>query len=713
MKKKLSTIILGLILPCLQLSIINCQLSAIHAANIGTWKTYMAYHDVKEIEKVGNMLYILASDNLYTYNQNDNSIQTYDKINALSDCNIDHIAWNNAVKKLVIVYKNNNIDLLDDRGEVSNLSDYRSKSMTEDKTVYSIDMDGQYAYLATGFGLIKMNVKDENISDTYNLGFRVDYSYKEGNYLFAASSTDGLYRGLTTDNLLDKNNWERVGDYISRQKTIDEETLDIVDKLLPGGPKYNNFGFMRLINGKLYTCDGGIAPACIQVLDIDKDEWQIYKDEDIKEKTGLKLEDIYSLDVDPLDEKHVFAGSRKGLYEFYDGEFVKHYNDENSIIEASNAIHPDPDEVKPDREYEFINGLKYDNDGNLWMINAYGLDQSLIKYTKNKTFESYDKQELKTFNGKKFIWDEEKWNNERKEYGDWDEVPCLRTSVGLEKIYLDSKDRLWVGNNNWTAQVLFRYDIKNDIIKKYDQFVNQDGKKLDNTTGLWAITCTTEDFDGNIWIGTNIGPLVLEPDQMDAESPVFTQVKVPRNDGTNYADYLLSGLNITSIAIDGAGRKWFGTNGNGIYLISEDNLTQLQHFTTDNSDLLSNSIRAIEINRETGEVYIATDNGLCSYITDAVTPSESMDKNTVWAYPNPVRPDYNGPITITGLTYNADVKIVTTNGVLVAKGRSNGGLFVWDGNDLKGKRVASGVYMVETATQTGGKGTVCKIAIVN
>lgn len=166
---------------------------------------------------------------------------------------------------------------------------------------------------------------------------------------------------------------------------------------------------MRLINGKLYTCDGGYAPACIQILDIDKDEWQIYNDEDIKEKTGLKFEDIYCVDVDPLDEKHVFAGSRKGLYEFYDGEFVNHYNDKNSIIETAFAYNPETG--KPDREYEIISGLKYDTEGNLWMINAYGADQSLIKYTTNKTFESFDKQDLKRWNDKKFVWNEEtnKW----------------------------------------------------------------------------------------------------------------------------------------------------------------------------------------------------------------------------------------------------------------------------------------------------------------
>ena len=90
-----------------------------------------------------------------------------------------------------------------------------------------------------------------------------------------------------------------------------------------------------------------------------------------------------------------------------------------------------------------------------------------------------------------------------------------------------------------------------------------------------------------------------------------------------------------------------------------------------------------------------------------------MTKDNVYAYPNPVRPEYNGLITIVGLTYNADVKIVTSNGVLVAEGKSNGGTFTWDGRDKKGRRVASGVYMVETATQYGEKGTVCKIAIVN
>jgi flagellar hook assembly protein FlgD len=118
------------------------------------------------------------------------------------------------------------------------------------------------------------------------------------------------------------------------------------------------------------------------------------------------------------------------------------------------------------------------------------------------------------------------------------------------------------------------------------------------------------------------------------------------------------------------------------------------------------------INQDTGEVFFSTELGLCSFTSDATKPSTEMTKDNVWAYPNPVNPSYTGPITITGLTYNADVKIVSANGLLINEGRSNGGTFTWDGCDKNGERVGSGIYMVVTATSDGKKGTVCKIAII-
>ena len=221
-----------------------------------------------------------------------------------------------------------------------------------------------------------------------------------------------------------------------------------------------------------------------------------------------------------------------------------------------------------------------------------------------------------------------------------------------------------------------------------------------------------EDLETNLWIGSPAGPLILEKDKLNEDNPKFIQVKVPRNDGTDYADYLLSGIKITCIGVDAAGRKWFGTTGNGVFLISANNIEQIHHFTSENSKLLSDNILSLAVNSTTGEVFFGTDNGLCSYMSDATTTHEEMTKDNVWAYPNPVTPEYTGLITVTGLTLNADVKILSANGALIAEGRSNGGTFTWDGCDKNGNRVASGVYMVATATSSGQKGTVCKIAIV-
>ena len=141
-------------------------------------------------------------------------------------------------------------------------------------------------------------------------------------------------------------------------------------------------------------------------------------------------------------------------------------------------------------------------------------------------------------------------------------------------------------------------------------------------------------------------------------------------------------------------------------------MEQLENFTAANSPLLSDNIESIAIDHTTGEVFIGTDLGLNSYMSDATAVSIEMTKDDVYAYPNPVVSGYDGLITIVGLTRDADVKILTVNGQLVAQGRSNGGSFTWNGRDSGGKRVASGVYMVATAKSDGSKGTVCKIAVI-
>ena len=274
---------------------------------------------------------------------------------------------------------------------------------------------------------------------------------------------------------------------------------------------------------------------------------------------------------------------------------------------------------------------------------------------------------------------------------------------------IDSRGLLWFVNNFWQNPAVFCYDMEHDILLKYDQIINQDDVKYQ----VYSVSCITEDKEGNMWVGTDVGPFMIQKSDVGQNNVTFYQVKVPRNDGTNYADYLLNGVNISCIAIDGGNRKWFGTNGAGVFLMSADNILQEENFTTENSNLLYNNVSSISINNMTGEVYFLSDNGLCSYQSNAVDPTPEMTKDGINIYPNPVTPDFTGMVTITGLSYDADVKITTASGAIVAEGRSNGGMFNWDGCNKQGKRVASGVYMVITATSDGKKGTVGKIAVIN
>lgn len=657
------------------LSFLLLQVTSYRAiAAIGDWKAYMAYSEVQEIEQAGNLIFVQASNNLYVYNQNDQSIQTFSKMDYLSDCGIQHIAYNKAAKRLLIFYSNANMDLMNiSNYDVQNLSDYYSASTTGEKTVNDTYMYGKYAYMSNGFGIIKVNVADGEISDTYNLGFKVNWCEIKDSHIYAYSQTNGQYRALLTSNLLDKNNWSKVGGYVAKKQEDKSALKQIISTLQPGGPKYNNFYGMRFVNNLLYTC-GGLwghlidagRPGTIQLLD--KGNWTIY-DDSIAAKTGIKYVDVNSVDVDPLDPNHVFAGAKSGLYEFQNGKFIKHYNSENSLITSFNNT---------SKNYQLITSVKFDTDGNLWMLNSQSpSNQSLIEYTKDGKWVSHHKPELYNLGS-------------------------------LECLMQDSRGLLWFVNNHHELPSIYCYQASTDQLNKYSSFVNEDGATLSPV----FVRYVTEDKNQDIWIGTNIGPLLLYKKDITSDTPIFTQVKVPRNDGTNYADYLLSGVDISCIAIDGSNRKWFGTNGNGIYVISNDCLTQIYHFTTNNSNLLSNNIEAIAINEQTGEVFAGTDKGLCSYMSDASSPNNEMTKDNVWAYPNPVKPDYTGLITITGLSFDADIKIVTTNGILVNQGRSNGGTYTWNGKDLKGQKVASGIYMVETATSDGSKGTVCKIAIV-
>ena len=665
-----------------------------------SWEIYTSYNDITEIEPAGNLVFALASNGLFSYHIKDGSVTTYDKANTLSDFDINHIAWNKTTKKLVITYTNGNIDLLDTNGNVVNIPDLYLKSMTDNKQINHINISGANVYLSLSFGIIKLDTKEGKILDTYKLGFNVNYSYIEDNCLYAASKEAGLYRGVLKNNLIDKNNWEKAGNF--KEQTMnstnvydttnkywwtvkegkltyytlntDKEKIYQTEGIIPDGPASNKFYRLYINKNKLYAVAGAWSQEkdCNNMGEVHV--WNGEKWEEFEQPSDASLghlyRDLLCLDFDPSKEGHIMVGSKAGLYEFQDGKFIKCYNKDNTSVITSPL----------GNNYTIISSVKYDARGKLWLLNSLG-DNSILSFDQTT-------QEWKHY--------------PHSEIGSNDRYNLTGLIIGK------NNGNIWFVNNYYEKNRLYKYNYNTDELTMYGPtFTNEDGRDI---TPIY-VHCLAEDRNGNIWIGTTSGPLYLSMSDIQNGNNIFTQHKVPRNDNTNYADYLLDNSNIRCIAVDGANQKWFGTD-NGVYLVSDDCNTQIYHFDTDNSPLISNIVYSIAVNNNTGKVYFATDKGLCSFNNGIVGSNSEMTKDNVYAYPNPVKPDYTGKINIVGLSFNANIKIVSTNGTLINEGRSAGGSYSWDGCDLNGKKVASGIYMVETATESGEKGIVCKIAII-
>ena len=460
---------------------------------------------------------------------------------------------------------------------------------------------------------------------------------------------------------------------------VEESAMPVV----PNSPKRNYCEFMKFTStGKLLVAGGNINyfdvvfhDGTLMEYHGKDDRWINFPEDTVKSVTGLKkYRNVCSVDEDPLEPGHYFAGSfGNGVFEFRNGTFVQYYGYDNSPLES----------VVPDsRDYIRVPTVRFDKEGNLWCVNTDVKD--IIKVLKKDgTWVSLNYKEM--------------------EY--------MATVV---KPYIDSRGWLWVtviqnqpglfcAKMNNTP-----FDTSDDVTKKWlHKFTNQDGVSYD----IYQLYDIAEDNDGAIWVGTNVGVFVIDNPERFFNDGVFKQIKIARNDGTGLADYFMSGVYIKDIEVDGANRKWIGTNSNGIYLVSADGQETIHHFTTENSPLPSDCIESIAINDVTGEVFIGTDKGIASYRSDATVAADKLEKNNVYAYPNPVRADYSGNISVIGLTHGCSVKIVDAAGYLVNEGESNGGMYSWNGRNARGEKVASGVYYVLTYDSDGREGVATKILI--
>lgn len=675
--------------------------TAAYAEAIGTWRLYPSYNKMTKIEPAGDVIYVIASGSLYSYNTADNSITTYDHISTLNSKDITNMAWISQTRRLVIAYADYSIDLLDEKGETLFMTDIKDKELAGDKTIYSIYTEGRMAYLATGFGIVKIDTREGYIVDSYILNCKVNRCYTDTRYIYAMSETRGLLRAALTDNLLNPNVWTRVGDYEEEETSIyvaderhgcywgpdaegrlaaftradDGTYTQTAAGVCPDGPPTNDVWRLYQHNNRIYATAGLYAYDKYG----DKDGMVYYYDgmtwhelpSPSSSQLGYRYIDANCMAFDSRESNHFFVGSKSGLLEYRNDTFINSYNIDNSKLTGiAGTYNP---------ENCLITSMDYDTSHNLWIS------------------QGWSEVPIKCFDSK----------GEWHAYSHTENTLTKLHGVDIQGTFFSPTNKnLWSVNLHFHTSCLFKYDTVNDSLVTMTEFYNQDGTQVP-CVGIYDIA---EDLRGNIWLMTSSGPLYIK--QGDVNEMKVTQHKVPRNDGTNYADYLLSNVDTQCIEIDGYNRKWIGTKGSGLYCISDDNNKEIHHFTTDNSHIISDNIYDVIVDKETGCLWIATDKGICSYQSDATQTGDSMESDNITVYPNPITPDHTGDVTIVGMTAGAQITITAASGAMVHQGTSAGGSYTWNTKDTKGRYVASGVYMVLMTYADGSKGPTAKIAIV-
>lgn len=437
------------------------------------------------------------------------------------------------------------------------------------------------------------------------------------------------------------------------------------DRYFPDGPMSNDvFSLTMSEDGKLYVSPGGRtiqnAPRGIvgNVYTFDGYYWQA-----LTPNAALDtIRDILNVSVDPRNPKHLMASSWwSGVVEISDNEVVNLYTQNNT----SDMLVPHP--------YCFrIAAVEYDESGNLMVAN------SMVQ------------------NGFCYLTYDNRWGN-------FDTYSRIGSNEILG-MALDNRYHykfLWTSNN----RILVIDNNGNQILLDPNK-----GAK-DQTT---KVNCMAQDRDGEMWIGTDKGIKVAYniADIFSTDDGVYSSTEcnniVYQENGI--AQYLLNFENVTCIMVDGANRKWVGTERNGIYVLSPSGSEQIHHFTAENSPLVSNRVISMAQNGLTGEVFIGTDRGIVSYKAESTRGAETA--GTLTAYPNPLRPNHSGTVAIKGFVADSDVRITDVAGRSVAHLKSVGGQAIWDGCNFDGERVPSGVYLIFSSAEEGKQTATGKLLII-
>lgn len=743
---------------------------------IGHWRDCLDHSKVHCVVPAGDRVYGAVRGGVFYYDLEDLTVVRLNKTTGLSDAGVATIAHDPQTGCLAVAYSNSNLDLIV-KDEVYNLSDIKRSEISGDKSIYRIRYRDGMAYLATGFGIVVVDVARREIKETWYIGTGGAYTTVRdivvaGDSLYAATA-EGLKRvslaephpGIsdrwTVDHRMDSVSVtmldqidgrllvagytydpEQLGLYclsggafhrwnsgavrsmrsgggcvtVCREEcvvryagnplqqldsianyswgalscfdavTLDDGTLWVGhewdgiiritpqgdDTHFPSGP-FSADNSYRLVpyNYRMMLCPGGHTPTYSNSYLTPNLLTSVGRDWRGLDNSNGMLDgkaDLLDVAVNPMDTTELAAALwGSGVASIRDNKVHAFYDNSNT----GGALEP---YTVGDYSTLLTGDVEFDDNGNLWVLVSHS-PTALAKRSTDGTWSKFDTRPL-------------------------------ASKPELDKLVWDSVNRyLWFcGRSN----IIYVHDGVSRMAK-----VNPNsGSKLQTD----AVTALVQDRSGNMWIGTNKGIKVIYDgyrafsDGGAGETSPVTCSNITITNGEFY-EYLMAYESITAIAVDGANRKWVGTAAGGLYLISANGLEQLQHFTAENSPLFSNKIVCLGINERTGEVFVGTDRGLQVYRSTA-TYAVSTPLDKVYAFPNPVRPDYDGPIAIKGFARDAYVHITDAAGHTVFSTQALGGQAVWNGRTPDGERVASGVYYVFASDGVGKNRSVAKILVI-
>ncbi|MBA4056318.1 MAG: hypothetical protein C0490_16505, partial [Marivirga sp.] len=446
----------------------------------------------------------------------------------------------------------------------------------------------------------------------------------------------------------DQNNRVWIGD--GKNGLISDASGAFIN-YLPDSPSNEKITTLDYNMGVIYALGGGYSQAGVAIGNVgtmDKLSDGIWSSE------NSPLNDLTDLAFNQKTKKVYRSSFGFGIEEKDTQGMTRFFDQTNSPLVNTNVT---PGFVN-------ITALEYSPDG-LWVAN-YGAAQSLHLFKDNDTWESFS-------------------------------FPLTASRYPLHLVS-DFSGSVWMALHPAQGGGIFVYNKMNNASTHLTE--------VSGFGGLPAkpVHSMAVDRDGMVWVGTDqgvafyINPSDVFSPGIDAIKPIFENRFLLRDD------------KVTAIAIDGGNRKWMGTE-RGVWLFNSTGEKLLYNFTSQNSPLLSNIIRDIEINDNTGEVFFATGEGLVSFRGDATESNSSFQ--SVKVFPNPVTVNFVGTVGITGLATDAIVKITDVSGKLVWQTQANGGTATWNVQDYKGRRVATGVYLIFSATLDGSESVVAKIAVVD